>query len=185
MPKSLFGKAVIPIVGLILFILIADYMVSSEEFPSLGEFIAESTDTTATSTDEGGRSGKNAVAIFDGSYSTTTVGAPKGTVEAYVANNPAKREIGLGGLASLPGGTGLIFIFPEPGKYGFWMKDMNFPIDIVWMRSDMAVIAVSKNILPSTFPETLYPPVDVQFVLELNAGESDKFGIATGTRLAF
>ena len=89
-----------------------------------------------------------------------------------IANTDAERTQGLSGRASLPAGTGLLFVFESPGKYGFWMKDMNFPIDIVWLGDGMLPVGIEKNVSPDSYPQVFYPPVPVRYVLEVNAGES-------------
>ncbi|MBU6427219.1 DUF192 domain-containing protein [Patescibacteria group bacterium] len=189
-------KSIAIITGIIAVFALAGYLVSSGEFPSLDEFIASSTDLTASPAPvvQAGHAREDktvsvrpasADTLPDYSYSTTTVGAPRGSIQALVSNNPAKRELGLSYRTSLPADAGMLFIFPSPGNYGFWMKDMNFPLDIVWVRSDRVVVGVERSVLPDTYPETFYPPSQIQFVLELNAGESDRFGIAAGTVLKF
>ncbi|OHA92045.1 MAG: hypothetical protein A3J09_00920 [Candidatus Zambryskibacteria bacterium RIFCSPLOWO2_02_FULL_51_21] len=99
----------------------------------------------------------------------------RGTIGGLVleiANTDAERTQGLSGRASLPAGTGLLFVFESPGKYGFWMKDMNFPIDIVWLGDGMLPVGIEKNVSPDSYPQVFYPPVPVRYVLEVNAGES-------------
>lgn len=92
-------------------------------------------------------------------------------------------ELGLSGRKFLPIDHGLLFVFEKPGRYGFWMKDMLFPIDIVWMDPSYRVIAIAPDLSPSTYPETFYPPVPVLYVLEINAGLVQEYNIATGTVL--
>lgn len=182
MQSSSVLKLVVAAVVVISMIVLSNHMIKTSVFPSLGEFIASSTDESV--------SGNVAISSNDvanvqlipvQSYSTTTIRVPRGSILAQIANDPTKRELGLSGRTSLPSGSGLLFIFPTPGKYGFWMKDMNFPIDIIWIRPDRTVAGVARDISPSTFPELFYPPSDIQFVLELNAGKSDFLGVATGT----
>lgn len=176
MSQFSFSKAIFPIVGIVGVIMFAYAVISSKEFPSIfGNLSIPSEIGTASMTSE-----LNGI-----SYELKEIRTPRGIIQAQNANNPTKRELGLSGRRSLVPGTGMIFIFPKPGNYGFWMKDMNFSIDIVWIRSDRTVIGIERNISPATFPKTLYPPSDIQFVLELKAGESEKFDIATGTILGF
>lgn len=102
-----------------------------------------------------------------------------------VAKTPETREKGLSGKRSLAVNEGLLFIFPEEGRHSFWMKDMNFPIDIVWIDSSGIITEISENISPNTYPQTFLPMNDVQFVLELVAGAAEKFGIKEGTTVTF
>src|SRR5690242_15708811 len=60
-----------------------------------------------------------------------------GGQQIYVkkADTPAKQQQGLSGTASLPLDQGMLFIFPKDGTYAFWMKDMNYSLDIIWIDS--------------------------------------------------
>ncbi len=78
------------------------------------------------------------------------------------------------GTASLPPTAGKLFVFDTPDTYGFWMKDMNYSLDFVWINSAMKIIAITPNVAASTYPEVFYPPHPVQYVLEVDAGFSAK-----------
>ncbi|MFA6404680.1 MAG: DUF192 domain-containing protein [Candidatus Paceibacterota bacterium] len=185
MPQSTFSKFIIPVVGIVGIVILANYMISTKAFPSLGEFLASSTNQFASSTDRYINQNKSELQFFDKSYATTTIKLKSDTLRVQIANNPTQRELGLSNRESLPNNAGMLFIFPSVGKYGFWMKDMNFPIDIIWIRSNREVVGIAKDVSPDTFPQFFYPPSDIQFVLEVNAGASDRLGIATGTVLNF
>lgn len=111
--------------------------------------------------------------------------APQGTIYVTVAKTPATREQGLSGYTSLGADKGMLFIFPTPDKPDFWMKDMNFSLDMIWITNDRKIIGVSSNISPNTYPKTFSPPDKIQFVLEVNAGAAEKFGLAVGTTVVF
>lgn len=115
----------------------------------------------------------------------TEVKAPNGTIRAAIASNAEATARGLSGLPSLPKNSGMLFVFPNAGVYGFWMKDMDFPIDIVWMNADKEVSGVVAGVKPETYPEIFYPPREIMYVLELNSGGALDHGIATGTKLVF
>ena len=46
---------------------------------------------------------------------------------------------------TFPDGVGMLFVFNSPGQYSFWMKDMHFPLDMVWIDSDKIVADISRN----------------------------------------
>jgi len=101
-----------------------------------------------------------------------------------VADMPASRTKGLSGRVSLPENGGMFFDFNAYGDYGFWMRDMNFPIDIIWIKDD-SIVGFSENVLPepgkSIFSLTTYhPPKQVDKVLEINAGLVRKYGFKVG-----
>lgn len=112
-----------------------------------------------------------------------------------IVETPLERSRGLSGRDSIPefglkpdGSAiegGMLFPFEKPGIYSFWMKGMRFPIDILWLMDNRVVFIVkaAPAPLPKTPPSELpvyQPPVEANAVLELNAGASDRFGIAVG-----
>lgn len=101
-------------------------------------------------------------------------------VPVALADTTALRQHGLSDTASLPAGVGMLFVFPAPAVQGFWMKDMQYPLDIVWMDSAMTVVGIASNVMPDTYPQVFYSPAPVQYVLEVNAGYAQMHGIAVG-----
>ena len=104
--------------------------------------------------------------------STQTLHARLGG-EAFVfdvANTNALRERGLSGRDRLGPGTGILFMFPKDDTYGFWMKDMRFPIDIIWLDSNYRVVDVKKDATPASYPEIFVPVVPARYVVEVGAG---------------
>lgn len=87
-----------------------------------------------------------------------------------IANTPELRELGLSGRDSLATGTGMLFIFDAAGQWGFWMKGMSFPIDIIWLDQDFKPVQVATNVSPNSYPKTFYPRQEALYVLELPAG---------------
>jgi len=90
-------------------------------------------------------------------------------------------ERGLSGREKLKNDTGVLFIFKEESKYPFWMKDMKFPIDIIWIN-DSKIVYIKHNVpIPITqnIP-TFAPDVSARYVLEINAGLSEKYGFQIG-----
>ena len=100
--------------------------------------------------------------------------------QVEVARTTETRGQGLSGKPNLPDGTGMFFIFDTPDKYGFWMKDMNFAIDIVWIDENLTVVDVIKELKPDTFPQIFYPNKAVKYVLELPSGSALKYRIDIG-----
>jgi len=80
---------------------------------------------------------------------------------------------GLSNRDSLCKSCGMLFTFEKPAIYQFWMKDMRFPLDIVFMDKDFRVIYVSQNAQPCPLQgecPLITPPSQVKYVLEVNAG---------------
>lgn len=102
-----------------------------------------------------------------------------------VADTPDKISLGLSGRESLKAGNGLLFIMPTSAKHGFWMKNMNFPIDIIWIDEEWIVAGVEKDAQPESYPEVFTPNRSVKYILEVPAGTADEFGIDTGAKVFF
>jgi len=76
----------------------------------------------------------------------------------------------------------MLFVFSESGKHSFWMKGMEFPLDILWLR-DGKVVAIEGGVSRDS-REIFSPDVVSDQVLELNAGMADGLGIGIGSELA-
>ena len=123
-----------------------------------------------------------------GNYVTVDFGET--TLMLEVASTTAARARGLGGRTSLSDGTGMLFVFDEPGTHGFWMRDMRFAIDIVWLRSRatasgtngdaLEVVHVASHVLPESFPTVFYPDVPADHVIEVAAGAAEALGLVEG-----
>lgn len=93
------------------------------------------------------------------------------TVE--VADTEALRTRGLSGRANLAQDHGMLFIFPVPNYYRFWMKDMKFPLDFIWINKGKVVDLTENVPVPKTANEIL-PTFTAKYpfdkVIEVNAG---------------
>lgn len=124
-----------------------------------------------------------------GSMRRETVSIRDANFLAEVADTPVARGRGLSGRESLAPAAAMLFIFPKTGSYGFWMKDMHFPLDLVWINGD-TIVGIEKNVDPqigaSMFSlKTYYPPAPVDKVLEINGGLADKYGLQAGDKARF
>lgn len=97
-----------------------------------------------------------------------------------VADTSALREHGLSNREKLSTGSGMLFIFDEMGAYGFWMKDMKFSLDIMWLDADKKIVHVEKNVSPDTYPTIFTPSSPAQYVLEVPAGFVDNSNVSLG-----
>lgn len=110
---------------------------------------------------------------------TVTIGS--GKFRAEVVSSDKKMQKGLGGRNGLCDSCAMLFEFSQAGKHSFWMKDMRFPLDIIWIK-DGEVLYIEKNV-SENFSGTLSPRVDADSVLEIAAGSADKFSIEAGNKL--
>lgn len=96
-----------------------------------------------------------------------------------------EQKRGLSGRASLPEEEGLLFIFSKPDFYGFWMKEMQFPIDIIWINENNKIVHIARAIEPNSFPQIFKPSEKSLYVLEVNAGFAAKHAINIGDQATF
>ena len=106
-------------------------------------------------------------------------------VRVAVADTESLREKGLSGVASLSANEGMLFVFEKDGLYSFWMKDMNFPLDIVWLAADGKVVAVAEDRSPASYPESFTPTSPARYALELPAGWVKAHDIGIGDAVEF
>lgn len=104
-------------------------------------------------------------------------------IAVELARTPAQRSQGLSGRTDLAESSGMLFLFDKPGMYPFWMKDMQFALDIIWIDSHRTVIGVASSVSPNTYPAGIEPPGPVQYVLEVNAGFAASHNIVSGQKL--
>jgi uncharacterized membrane protein (UPF0127 family) len=104
-------------------------------------------------------------------------------IKAEVVDTPETQNLGLSYREKLDKDSGMLFIFDHSDRYGFWMKDMNFSIDIVWIDENFKIVGVEKTVAPETFPNVFYPQELVKYVLELPSGYVDQYHIAIGNMI--
>ena len=75
----------------------------------------------------------------------------------------------------------MLFIFERSGRYGFWMKEMRFAIDIVWIGEDLRIVHIAADVTPETYPEVFKPPEAARYVLEMPAMSMREMGARPGT----
>ena len=105
-------------------------------------------------------------------------------VRVTVADTDATRDKGLGGREGLAKDEGMLFVFDSDDKYGFWMKDMRFPIDILWLSSAGRIVDMRESVSLSTYPVVFEPIAPARYVLELPAGFAEVHNIKIGDEVA-
>jgi uncharacterized membrane protein (UPF0127 family) len=162
--------------------------------------IATSTSPTTTSIDSVQESSPNPIKEYwtlnVWSVLTTKVDEK---IFIEVASTSEKQEKGLSGKNKLMEFVrdqkirteGMLFVFSEPRVLNFWMKDMNFDLDIIWLDENLKIVHIEKNALASSYdkqnPEnsTIYSNGNnlAKYVLEINAGLSGKLNLKIGNSL--
>ncbi|PIR73785.1 MAG: hypothetical protein COU40_00750 [Candidatus Moranbacteria bacterium CG10_big_fil_rev_8_21_14_0_10_35_21] len=100
-----------------------------------------------------------------------------------IADSDASREKGLSQRKEICSNCGMLFIFAREGKYSFWMKDMQFDIDIIWMLKNK-IVKIEKNISYKNQQNKNFG-IDIvaDKVLEFNTGFSEKLELKEGDSL--
>lgn len=112
-----------------------------------------------------------------------TVTINKQIFKATVVKESLDQQIGLSKYTSLPEDQGMLFEFTEPGYYPFWMKDMKFAIDIIFIDGDKIVSIAQDVPAPKSPDENLpqyQPEAPANKVFEIKAGLAKKYNIKKG-----
>jgi hypothetical protein len=98
-----------------------------------------------------------------------------------IADTDDERAQGLSGTNEIPAEVAKVFIFETAAKWSFWMKDMNYPIDIFWLDENGVVVHIEESVSPETYPEKSFmPPVPALYVIETKAGFAQGNNIMVG-----
>jgi uncharacterized membrane protein (UPF0127 family) len=113
------------------------------------------------------------------------------SIEAEVARSALEQSRGLSGRPRLEPATGMVFPYPKPSRLGFWMKDMRFDLDLVWIR-DGRIVDISEFVpAPRAGASlvdalaTVHPREPADTVLEVVAGTARARGWAPGDAVSF
>ncbi len=106
-------------------------------------------------------------------------------IKVDLALTPDEQAKGLSGRGELKEQEGMLFVFEKPAKHVFWMKDMNFPIDIIWLNENREIVYIKTDARPELFPETYAPNENAKYVLEVVSGFSDKNNLKVGDQVQF
>ena len=130
----------------------------------------------------------DSVTDFFPNYQKTTILINGFNVSMAIASTDEQRIRGLSGLEKMNENEGMIFLFDEPSKQGFWMNKMNFPIDIIWLDSNSKVVHIEKKLETCKIflaCPVYNPQVDSLYVIELRSGFTDDHSIKNGMIINF
>jgi uncharacterized membrane protein (UPF0127 family) len=105
-------------------------------------------------------------------------------VTVEVVTTREQQAIGLMYRKELAASAGMLFVFPTTVEHPFWMKNTILPLDMLFLGEDRKVVGIVKDAVPfTTTQRTVGAPS--RYVLEVNAGFSEKHGVATGDAVSF
>ena len=128
----------------------------------------------------GGLTGQKTAQKQNLSYTTITISGAR--IDVEIADTPNTRRYGLSGRSELKDGNAMLFIFEKPDYHGFWMKNMSFPIDIIWFNENRKAVDIASFAKPEgEHPKKIYMPGEkALYVLEAKAGFAKEKKIVIG-----
>jgi len=108
------------------------------------------------------------------------------TFKVEVADSDKEQQIGLSEKRKLNENQGMLFVFKKADYYSFWMKNMKFPIDIIYINGNRVITVVSNAPIPADANgnlEVYQPKGQSDKVLEINAGLAEKYNIKEGSTI--
>lgn len=115
---------------------------------------------------------------------TDLTGAVVKELEIEIADNSYETQTGLMYRSTMDENQGMLFIFDKESQHYFYMRNTRIPLDIIYINKDLEIVSFVKEAVP--FDETSLPSkFPVQYVLEVNGGMMEKWGIDVGYKIEF
>jgi len=113
-----------------------------------------------------------------------SIGAIKKEIKIEIADNDFEQQTGLMYRKQMDTHKGMLFIFDKIKVRSFYMKNTYIPLDIIYIDTDNVIINIAKNAEPLN-ETSLFSDAPAKYVLEINAGLSDKWEIKKGNKISF
>ena len=118
---------------------------------------------------------------FFGEKNILEIKGKEGEIEIEIADSEKERERGFSGRAFLCSNCGMLFVFPQKQRASFWMKDMRFDLDIIWI-TDGKIAHIEKNV-GFEDKNIKNPDILVDWVLEINSGRASELSFDLGDEI--
>lgn len=102
--------------------------------------------------------------------------------DVYLALTRAQQTRGLMHVRHMPQFTGMLFVYRQPRVISMWMKNTYIPLDMLFIRADGSIANIETHTEPLSL-ESVRAVEPLNYVLELNAGVSERFGIDTRSQV--
>ena len=111
--------------------------------------------------------------------------SPEHCFRVDIAGNAATRRAGLMHKVSMPESDGMLLVFDGLGYHKIWMKNVHFPLDLLWLDKDFKIVDVRLDVQPCLELKcpSYIPHSEALYVLEVVSGESQKAGFEIGKTL--
>lgn len=103
--------------------------------------------------------------------------------QVFIAETSEDRQQGLSFVESLGDREGMLFVFDTTDMYRFWMKDMNFSLDIIWLDDAGVIVDIASQVTLESYPELFAPVMPARYVLEVNAGTVEQLFLKKGDQI--
>ncbi len=105
-------------------------------------------------------------------------------LDIEIADNEYETATGLMYRQEMQDDQGMLFVFPDQAMHSFYMKNTEFDLDIIFVKSDLTVASFQENAQPLS-ETSMSSKVPVQYVLEVNAGLVSAWGLKVGDRISY
>lgn len=106
------------------------------------------------------------------------------SLDIEIADDDYATQTGLMYRSSMENTQGMLFIFPDTDYRSFYMKNTEIPLDIIFIAEDQTIVSIQKNAQPLS-ESSLPSKAPAKYVLEVNAGLSDEWGLNQGDNIQF
>lgn len=106
------------------------------------------------------------------------------TLNIEIADTEYDRETGLMYRSSMEDTNAMLFIFPDEEPRGFYMKNTQFALDIIYIGENKTIVTIARNAKPMD-ETTVLSHKPAMYVLEVNAGLADAWQLKEGDSIAF
>lgn len=106
-------------------------------------------------------------------------------LDVEVVDTSESREYGLSGRERIGDNQGMLFTYFGEDIYCLWMKDMKFSLDMIWFNKNKEVVFIEENVKADSYPKPFCNDKYAKYVLEVNAGSIQKWGLKVGDKATF
>jgi hypothetical protein len=128
------------------------------------------------------------LSVESGSKEFVKIFLPNGVcITAELAVTDEERQLGLMYREKIASDQGMLFVFEEEGRHSFWMKNMKFSLDLIWLNREKRIVHIELRVPPckDTPCPTYSSEIPAMYVLELKAGSADENKLKLYDRLEF
>lgn len=120
---------------------------------------------------------------LDDTNSKTNINISGIDFTVYLAISDKETALGLSHSKELCKTCAMLFVFAEYRELSFWMKDMKYNIDIIYLDSNGKIINIHENLSPDSYPKLYKSTSKAKYAIEMNAGMARNIGLKSGNTI--